>query len=204
MDFGSIFRPKLLPQTFQNPPKFDAKRHFILNFKFWSIFDRFFFDFAIFRRPGKALRYYNHSSFVAFAPLTAKCTNYQNFIPDEVQKTIFFNQKINFFHPSFDFQRHQQLYRCWHRFLCDLGPNLKPSWGPSWGHLGQENHPRAAPDASQVAPGSQNPPRPPPRRPKTPLRPPKTPPSLPKTPPKTRKIAPKCTPNSPKGGLDFK
>ena len=86
MDFGSIFRPKLLPQTFQNPPKFDAKRHFILNFKFWSIFDRFFFDFAIFRRPGKALRYYNHNSFVAFAPLTAKCTNYQNLLPDEVQK----------------------------------------------------------------------------------------------------------------------
>ena len=133
MDFGSIFRPKLLPQTFQNPPKFDAKRHFILNFKFWSIFVRFFFDFAIFRRPGKALRYYNYNSFVAFAPLAAKCTNSQKLIPDEVPKTLFFHPKINFFHPSFDLQRHQKFDRCSHRYLCDLGPNLKPSWDPSWG-----------------------------------------------------------------------
>ena len=66
MHLGSIFPPKLPLKTFQNPPKFDAKRHYILGFKFWFIFDDFFFDFAIFRRPGKALRYYKYS-FVAFA-----------------------------------------------------------------------------------------------------------------------------------------
>ena len=172
MDFGSIFPPKLPLKTFQNPPKFDAKRHYILGFKFWSIFDRFFFDFAIFPRPGKALRYYKYNSFVAFAPFITKFTNYQIFIPDEVQKTASSNQEINFFHPSFDLQRHQKFYRCSHRYLCDRGPNLKPSWDPSWGHLGHQNRPRAARDASQDAPGSQNPPRP---RPKTPQDPPKTP-----------------------------
>mgnify|MGYP000102334091 CR=1 FL=1 len=45
-----------------------------LGFKFWYIFDDFFFDFAIFRRPGKAIRYYKYNTFVAFAPLAAKCT----------------------------------------------------------------------------------------------------------------------------------
>ena len=88
-DLGSIFWPKWPPKTLQNPPKFDAKRHYILGFKFWSIFDRFFFDFAIFRRPGKALRYYKYNSFVAFTFLIAKCTNYQKFIPNEVKKTTF-------------------------------------------------------------------------------------------------------------------
>ena len=136
-DVGSIFQPKLHPKTFQNLAKFGAKRHYSLDFKFWFIFVRFFFDFAIFRRPRKALWYYNYNSFVAFAPFAAKSTNYQNLIPDEVQKTSFFHENINFFHPSFDFQRHQKFDRFWHRFLCDLGPSLKPSWGPSWGHLGQ-------------------------------------------------------------------
>ena len=36
---GSIFHPNLLLKTHQNRPKIDAKRHFILGFNFWSIFD---------------------------------------------------------------------------------------------------------------------------------------------------------------------
>ena len=59
-------------------------------------------------------------------------------------------------------------------------PQLEAILGPKWGHLSHLNRPRAASDASQDAPGSQNPPRPrsktpqgPPRPPQDPLRPPK-------------------------------
>ena len=35
------------PKIDQNPLKFDARRHLILSFKFYSIFSRFFIDFCI-------------------------------------------------------------------------------------------------------------------------------------------------------------
>ena len=41
IDLSSIFPPNLPPKTHQNPLKIDAKRHPILDFKCWSIFDRF-------------------------------------------------------------------------------------------------------------------------------------------------------------------
>ena len=47
-------------------------------------------------------------------------------------------------------------------FWCDFGSNLGPSWDPSWGHVGVENRPGVAQDASQDAlgarprPGPQN------------------------------------------------
>ena len=41
IDVGSIFHPNLAPKIDQNPPKIDAKMHFMLHAIFWSIFDRF-------------------------------------------------------------------------------------------------------------------------------------------------------------------
>ena len=41
--FWIDFPTQVPPKTFQNLPKFDAKRHNILGFKFWSIFNNFFF-----------------------------------------------------------------------------------------------------------------------------------------------------------------
>ena len=47
IDFGSILRPVLGPQTDQNRPKIDAKMHSNCASVFGSILNRFLFDFGV-------------------------------------------------------------------------------------------------------------------------------------------------------------
>ena len=47
IDFGSILRPVLGPQTDQNRPKIDAKMHSNCASVFGSIFNRFLVDFGV-------------------------------------------------------------------------------------------------------------------------------------------------------------
>ena len=57
------------PKIDQNPIKIDARRHLILSFKFYSIFDRFFIDFCIPGTP-KSLKFIGFYRCFWFSPLS--------------------------------------------------------------------------------------------------------------------------------------
>ena len=124
IDLGSIFPPKLAPKTHRNPLKIDAKRHSILDFKFLSNLDRFWF-------PTCDLRTHKIIEFLLVLKTLFASRHFQ----DKIEFGFHFNSKLPLFpllktmkiNSKVDFESHRCFDRFSHRFLYRFGCNLEPS-----------------------------------------------------------------------------
>ena len=133
INFWSIFPPNLDPTTQQNPLNIDAKRHSILDFKVWSILDRFWLptcdprthkiiEILLVLKALFALRHFQDKIEFGF-----------NFNPNLPSFPFLKSMKI---HSKIDFQSRRCFDRFSHRILYRFGCNLEPSWASRWNHLG--------------------------------------------------------------------
>jgi len=127
VDLGSIFPPNLPPQTLQNPRKIDAKSASILDFKFRSIFDRFWLPTWTPRISFGVSGLAPNGIFRIFRKPHVGCDFDANLAPFSSPKSTKIHQKI-------DPKMHQILARFFDRFFIDVGSilevNLEPCWQP--------------------------------------------------------------------------
>ena len=127
VDLGSIFPPNLPPQNLQNPRKIDAKSLSILDFKFRSIFDRFWLPTWTPRTSFGASGLAPNGIFRIFRKPHVGCDFGANLAPFSSPKSTKIHQKI-------DPKMHQILDRFFDRFFIDVGSileaNLEPCWPP--------------------------------------------------------------------------
>ena len=127
IDLGSIFPPNLAPQTLQNPGKIDAKSLSILDFKFRSIFVRFWRPTWTPRTSFGASGLAPNGIFRIFRKPHVGCDFGANLAPFSSPKSTKIQKKI-------DPKMHQILDRFFDRFFIDVGSileaNLEPCWPP--------------------------------------------------------------------------
>ena len=127
-DVRGIFGANKASQIHQNPWKIDAKRRPQLGFNFLWIFQWFFFDFAIFREPWKAFRYYKQRSFEASTAFRKNQKKHNKNIPT----TFIFPPKI---FPKSCPSRVQDGIRIHNDFLFDFERLWKAKMVPCWTHV---------------------------------------------------------------------
>jgi len=175
-----------------------------LDFKFWSIFDRFWLPTWTLRTPFGT----SGLAFTWFFRFSAHIDLGSNFGAKLAPFSISKPGKIL---PKIDFETHKKFDWFLMRFL----PMLALFWDPTWGHVGEvfgqnstknplrgtQTPPGAHQEAPKRPPGGSKSPKMPPRRPKCPPRcpqeGPKRPQEAPKMPPRGPQEIPKAPPRPP-------
>ena len=140
VDLGSI-SPNLLPQTLQNPRKIDAKSLSILDFKFRSIFDRFWLPTWTPRTSFGASGLAPNGIFRIFRKPHVGCDFGANLAPFSSPKSTKIQKK--------------SIPRCikfWIDFSTDFSSMLARFWRPTWSHVGHLFLPRAVQNGPQHPP----------------------------------------------------
>ena len=141
VDLGSIFPPNLPPQNLQNPGKIDAKSLSILDFKFRSIFDRFWLPTWTPRTSFGASGLAPNGIFV--------------FSGNRMSDAILVPTWLHFPPQNPPKSTKKSIPRCikfWLDFSTDFSSMLARFWKPTWSHVGHLFLPRAVQNGPQHPP----------------------------------------------------